>query len=1828
MKSKLLRVNIKYISFFLAFLSFSVSQAFAENPTSSFDVSNPSIFYSTGVDLPSASGNFDIAISTAAFENAPQGLALSPDGTKLFLIGSQSRTIYEYDLSTPFLLSSAVSGNSLDVGNEAIQPTGMSVSMDGLRIYITDNQTDRVFQYDMSIAFDISTATYSGFSLDISPQDVTPTDLFIAPDNATLFVVGSGTDAVYKYTMGAGDLSSATYSGESLDISATIPSPFGIYFNGDGSRLFITDSSPAFGYTYFLSTPYDLTTAELSVATFNATESDPILNGIALSSDGTQVFIADQNNDQISSFKLTSNAFFESGKDDGTLVGEMIVYLCGDTFTNPGATLTIGTDYTIDNLPSGLTPVLNVASDGRSAFLELTGTAIEHDDADDVDNLIISFENSAFVGGDASAINNAVAANTNLRIDFTADIPSIVTMSVPGTVATAAASSTFDVSSRDATPQDITFSNDGSKMFMAGNTEDFIVQYDLSTNFDVATAVQTDRVDINNEENDITGVTFNATGSRMYFVGLSSDMVWEMILEEPFVVSSGYFSGKVLDVSVEDIQPSGIQWNADGSSLFMLGLANDQVHRYNLSTPYDLSTASYSGDLFAITEGELSPNGFDFNVDGSKMFVMGAGTDRVLVYDLSTGFDITTAVISTDTYDVLAIENSATGIHISPDGTKMFIVGVTNDTVLSFDLNDTAFIESAANQGDVVGALILSVNGDTFTNPGATLTPNLDFTSNFPTGLVPVLTVSSNGRFATLTVSGQAALHDDTDLSSIELTFLNSAFAGGDASVIANATLVTSNFGIDFLEDENNQLVNYSTGVDISTGSFSSNIDLTGIETTVQGLALSGDGTKLFVLGSGSDNVYEYNLSTPFDVSTATSGLVLDVSEESTNPTGIAFSSDGFEMYLVDNVADLVLQYTLSSAYDLSTAFYSGVSLDISTELLTVSDIFLAPDDQTFFLVGTSNDQVVEYEMSFAGDLGSAVPTGAILDVTLTIQSPNGIFFNNDGSRLFVTGSTRDRAYTYFLSTPYDLTTAELGRNTLNFVNEDTSPQGIAISTDGTRLFMAGDTNDDIFSYDLTNNAFFENADNTGAVVGEMIISIVGDSFNNVGSTLVEGTDYFIDNVPAGLLPVLSVASDGQSAFLTLGGTAENHDDVDDLDNIIVTFTNSAFLSGDAASVLNSTSASTNLRIDFTTDLTKEVIMSTEARITTASATGILDVTSLETNLSGVTLSPDGSKMYVVGNSNDHIIEYNLSTNFDVTTATSATQLDIVFEENSISDITINPSGSRLYFVGTTSDRVWEVVLDQPFELSSAFISGATLDIAEEEVSPTGLRWSADGFRLFVIGSTTDRIFRYDATTPFDLSSATYSGVSIPVSDVETAPNAIEFNVDGTKMFVLGQSSDMIHTFNLATAFDISTAVNAGVSISLASFDTTPTGLFINREGTKMVVAGSTNDDVFGFDLTTNAFIEGGANRGGVEGQMIVSLEGDTFANPESTLNEGVDYTVTLSAGLVPELLVASDGRSATLSFSGQADDHDDINDITNIQFSFQNTAFAGGDAAIITNAAAANSNLGVDFVIDEPVAIDYSTEILISAANQVVSIDVSARDGSMTAITFNNDGTKMYTAGQSNDAIFEFDLSIAFDISTALFSDQLGIGFEEGTVQSIAFNPSGSRLYMLGSGSDALHEYILETPFALASASYKGAVLDLSVEDTSPSGFSISPDGTRFYMVGQTTDFVYQYSLTDPFDFSTATYTGINFGVSTQESSPTFIFMNQSGTQMFIGGTLSDRIFTYDLATPFVVNTVVNTGVTFSVAADELNPHEIFIDPSGTRMFMVGVSNDSVVSY
>ena len=241
------------------------------------------------------------------------------------------------------------------------------------------------------------------------------------------------------------------------------------------------------------------------------------------------------------------------------------------------------------------------------------------------------------------------------------------------------------------------------------------------------------------------------------------------------------------------------------------------------------------------------------------------------------------------------------------------------------------------------------------------------------------------------------------------------------------------------------------------------------------GVAFNSDGTKMYIIGASANRVIQYTLSTPFDISEATL-LAGSVCTEGIAGDGlkITFNSDGTKFFLVDDGTQDVEILTLTTAYDISTCSNTG-SKDFGTTNLR--DLKFSNDGKKVFLYDEGGTHSIkQYSLSSAFDISNptlvTTYTGSssktLKQLTGNENKVNGLAFSSDGTKMFVTNDTKITEFT--LSNPFDLSnvTSE-GRE--NISDEIVKISGIAFNNDGSKMFIVDfNTNktSDVHEYNLT----------------------------------------------------------------------------------------------------------------------------------------------------------------------------------------------------------------------------------------------------------------------------------------------------------------------------------------------------------------------------------------------------------------------------------------------------------------------------------------------------------------------------------------------------------------------------------------------------------------------------------------------------------------------------------------------------------------------------------------------------------------------------------------
>ncbi len=246
-------------------------------------------------------------------------------------------------------------------------------------------------------------------------------------------------------------------------------------------------------------------------------------------------------------------------------------------------------------------------------------------------------------------------------------------------------------------------------------------------------------------------------------------------------------------------------------------------------------------------------------------------------------------------------------------------------------------------------------------------------------------------------------------------------------------------------------------------------------------------------------------------------------------------------------------------------------------------------------------------------------------------------------------------------------------------------------------------------------------------------------------------------------------------------------------------------------------------------------------------------ITAEETVANGLFISSDGLNMYVNGATGDDVNQYTLSNAWDVSTATFVRLFSTSAQDSSPQDIFFKPDGLSMFIMGGTNDTVFQYTLSSAFDISTATYASKSFSVTSQENAPTGLWFKPDGTVMYVIGTTSDAVFQYNLGTAWDVSTASYSGISFSFATQETSGQQVNLSADGLTMWVFGAIGDDISQYALGTAFNVSTAVFQN-SFYIGFQETSPTGLFIDSTANNRVyLVGSATDAVYQYNTATNS---------------------------------------------------------------------------------------------------------------------------------------------------------------------------------------------------------------------------------------------------------------------------------------------------------------------------------------------------------------------------------------
>jgi sugar lactone lactonase YvrE len=920
----------------------------------------------------------------------------------------------------------------------------------------------------------------------------------------------------------------------------------------------------------------------------------------------------------------------------------------------------------------------------------------------------------------------------------------------------------------------------------------------VTGNADLTSSSVTVNIDGGTIDNTVIGATTPAAGTFTAVAGTTGTF-------------SGAVTGSNLNVSNWD---TAYGWGDHGTQGYLTNVA---------FTDIDAGAVTLSSETFADVDNQIPTN--------AAVIDYVSGTIPLIseVNDLS-------AVVTWDTVPDEYISASSVTQHIileKATQTKTYTNGETSTITLSEAISSGAPVVAVTKEIPQTGATNNNWDVDSTVENYTRYNSAPATTLSFPTSATAVL---GSGSFASADVGKTIEANGGT--------FVLTATDGSVSQVTAPTSynqVASGSWGMFAIRynttDGDLELTSLITPYSLSAATYDS-VSLSLAFTQMTGTSFNNDGTKLFAVSRGGSQVYEYSLSTAYDIATATYVRAFAFNLQQTNGRGLLFNPDGTKMYISGSSSSTVSQYTLTTGFDLSTASYANKQLSIASQDSLASGMAFNSDGTVLFVVGSTNDRVNKYTLSTAYDVSTG-SFSSYYDAQAKDSQTTDIAFTPDGTTMFLSGYTNDKIYKYSLTGAFDISSPTFISD-FAVGSEETQPMSVMFNSDGSKMYVTGEQNNKVFQY--TSQSVLKPS---GYNAAHTTLSTDSTFWTDINSMTADeaagdGAVYYC------------VSTDDRTTWKIAKGTDGERSIVRNNSGTWQYNSNGTYGSETWAN------ATTNAELPALQEAMEGAANLTGTfDVSTVVYSQNLSVASQDTVPEGIAFNTDGTKMFIVGSTGDDVNEYALSTGFDVSTASFTDSFSVASQDTVPQGIDFNTNGTKMFIVGSTGDDVNEYTLTTGFDVSTASYS-QNFSVVAQDNRPYGIAFNADGTKMFVVGNTAAKVMEYTLSTGFDVSTASFVD-SFSVSSQDSQPQGLAFNTDGTKMFVAGNNTNKIYEYALTTGFDVSSSsftqsisipedtVSGGVSGVLG-------GLAFNTDGTKMFVVGSTKDAVYEYNVGTTSY--------------------------------------------------------------------------------------------------------------------------------------------------------------------------------------------------------------------------------------------------------------------------------------------------------------------------------------------------------------------------------------
>ena len=253
------------------------------------------------------------------------------------------------------------------------------------------------------------------------------------------------------------------------------------------------------------------------------------------------------------------------------------------------------------------------------------------------------------------------------------------------------------------------------------------------------------------------------------------------------------------------------------------------------------------------------------------------------------------------------------------------------------------------------------------------------------------------------------------------------------------------------------------------------------------------------------------------------------------------------------------------------------------------------------------------------------------------------------------------------------------------------------------------------------------------------------------------------------------------------------------------------------------------------------------------------------------------------------------------------------------------------------------------------------------------------------------------------------------------------------------------------------------------------------------------------------------------------------------------------------------------------------------------------------------------------------------SASYDNASLSVATWDGTPgPGLAFNGDGTELFVRGVLGNDVLVWSLSTPYDISSAGTNPDTSFGFDSNATFGLHFSPNGLYMYSVHQTSRAAGRWTLSSPWDISTASNPPGNLNAAMDlggGTNPKSICLSYYGDKAYTATYG-GVIRMLDLSTPWDISSSSlsHSGNYSDTGNTGTNVWGCEVSEDGTKMILLSFSPNKVHEYTLTTPYDITTASRVGE-YTISQEALL-RGIAFSPTGETMVVCGQINDTVYQY